>query len=314
MSPEVLLGDELNEKADIYAYSIVIWELFIGEEPFQEYEELDPFIDAVCFNDVRPPIPDSVNPTIKSLLEKGWAKSMEDRPSCSEIMVILEEALLEGLLHDNVARNMWHEQWGKIGQVPFEDFARVLYAATNSKYPHYPEYDDKYKCLEAILSENHEVTMEKFGVFLDWFGNCDTELLNTFLDVMKQEWFHGDLDRNDTEAKLSDFDTKKGTFLVRFSSRGTKTTPFTISKVDRKGTIIHMRVRRGGRGGYKLSFKKHGKVNSITQPTLPALIASAKSSVGLSKPCPGRSFAKIFHKKVGTYDIDDESTDESYSF
>ena len=57
MAPEVLQGMPLDEKADVYSYGIVLWELFTETEPFAEHSQFKTFVRAVCQLQERPPIP-----------------------------------------------------------------------------------------------------------------------------------------------------------------------------------------------------------------------------------------------------------------
>jgi len=95
MSPEVLLGGNVNEKADVYAYAIVIWELFTAQDPFSEYSELDPFINAVCNKGERPPIPEDMHESLVDIITKSWDTNPEIRPTCSDISNKFDEALLD---------------------------------------------------------------------------------------------------------------------------------------------------------------------------------------------------------------------------
>jgi len=223
MSPEVLLGGKVNEKADIYAYAIVIWELFTGQDPFSEYEELEPFINAVCNRGERPAIPSDMDPTLKDIITKAWDSDPELRPNSSEIISKFDEAILEICLHDPVAISMWRSTFEGKREVSFKDFDVALYRAVGEEYPPYPDFDDKHKCLKAlILTEKDDhtgvVSLENFGYLLDWFGPCDSGMLQRVLNAMKEDWFHGDISREESESKLSDFE-RKGTYLVRLSTK-----------------------------------------------------------------------------------------------
>ena len=34
MAPEILLGKQFNEKADIYSFGIILWQIYTRKEPF----------------------------------------------------------------------------------------------------------------------------------------------------------------------------------------------------------------------------------------------------------------------------------------
>jgi serine/threonine protein kinase len=53
MSPEVLRGESITEKTDVYSFGIVLWEMYTGMDPFEHHDDIEVFIHAVCVNQVR---------------------------------------------------------------------------------------------------------------------------------------------------------------------------------------------------------------------------------------------------------------------
>lgn len=60
--------------------------------------------------------------------------------------------------------------------------------------------------------------------------------LQRLTNLMKYNWFHGDIDKNRSELLLRQ--AKKNSFLVRFSYTSPTQTPFTLSKVTSKGALV----------------------------------------------------------------------------
>ena len=46
MVPEVLWNEQYNEEADVYAYGIVLWELYTRKDPYASMKSFE------CFNDL----------------------------------------------------------------------------------------------------------------------------------------------------------------------------------------------------------------------------------------------------------------------
>jgi serine/threonine protein kinase len=98
MAPELLSPDATyTSKVDVYAYGIVLWEIATGEIPYPNLEAPQIYVQ-VYVNDLRPPIPDTVDPQIKALIIQCWDRNPDLRPSFDEIVshFIRERIVLAG--------------------------------------------------------------------------------------------------------------------------------------------------------------------------------------------------------------------------
>jgi serine/threonine protein kinase len=48
MAPELLQGEEYDEKVDVYAFGIILWEIGTGELPFSRMDSMQIAISVVC--------------------------------------------------------------------------------------------------------------------------------------------------------------------------------------------------------------------------------------------------------------------------
>lgn len=73
MAPEQLRGEEMDRCSDIWAFGVVLYELFTGRLPFNGLYE-----SAVMYaiNEEEPPIPSSLNPEIPNYVEKVILKCL----------------------------------------------------------------------------------------------------------------------------------------------------------------------------------------------------------------------------------------------
>lgn len=86
MAPEILLSSpNYDEKIDIYSYGIVLWELLTSEKPYDN-EDPNTLPLKVIEHNLRPKIPDGTPQKIRSLIEKCWAATPEQRPSFHDII------------------------------------------------------------------------------------------------------------------------------------------------------------------------------------------------------------------------------------
>ncbi len=92
-APEVLDGKKYTEKADVYSYSIVLWEMITkkGNMPFGD-ERWEAKVEAKVLAEERPKIPEVTKELqpIVNIMESCWEQSPDDRPTFSQIIDILK--------------------------------------------------------------------------------------------------------------------------------------------------------------------------------------------------------------------------------
>lgn len=84
MAPEVIRREFYNAKADVYSFSILLWEMLSLTKP---YDELDgnQVKEYVSQMGLRPKIPKNWPQQIRLLIKYSWAKRAEDRPTMEKI-------------------------------------------------------------------------------------------------------------------------------------------------------------------------------------------------------------------------------------
>ena len=121
MAPEVLKrGSRYTSKVDVYAYGIVLWELATSETP---YATMDPpqIVQAVINSDLRPPLPQDINPQLKDLMTLCWDRDPNVRPSFDEIV----NAFKAGLIFDGTDEEE-SRKYIKINETEGEQLATKL--------------------------------------------------------------------------------------------------------------------------------------------------------------------------------------------
>ena len=95
MAPEVALRHRYNEKADVYSYGILLWQMAKDKVPFKGMNRTE-FMSRVARKGERPKVDKSWSPEFVQLLEACWHVDHEQRPSFEMISHILTRLLMTG--------------------------------------------------------------------------------------------------------------------------------------------------------------------------------------------------------------------------
>jgi len=68
MAPEVMMGNKYDEKADVYSFGIILWEILTRDVPYAHHNDYATFFRAVCIEKERPPIPPNTLPSLTHLI------------------------------------------------------------------------------------------------------------------------------------------------------------------------------------------------------------------------------------------------------
>lgn len=108
MAPEVALGKPYDQKADVFSFSILLWEVMSMAWAFNGYDARRYFID-VCAHHQRLPIPQRPWPAIvRTIVQEGWDKEAKKRPTMKRIGTLLRAELEDRTTDDAVLNRTQH--------------------------------------------------------------------------------------------------------------------------------------------------------------------------------------------------------------
>lgn len=80
MSPECLSGCAYNMKADVYSFSIVLWEILSGKTPYFFIRKVHQLVRQVVDESVRPAIDYSWPAAVQGMMESSFDSDIDKRP------------------------------------------------------------------------------------------------------------------------------------------------------------------------------------------------------------------------------------------
>ena len=100
MAPEVISGFKYTEKADVFSYGIILWELATRKPPYYGVDGTE-VSQKVVKEDLRPQISrdeeSSIPSSFNELMRDCWARNPVERPQFDEIISRLEEMDFKGI-------------------------------------------------------------------------------------------------------------------------------------------------------------------------------------------------------------------------
>eukprot|EP01125_Pyxidicula_operculata_P003562 TRINITY_DN1461_c1_g2_i3.p1 TRINITY_DN1461_c1_g2~~TRINITY_DN1461_c1_g2_i3.p1 ORF type:complete len:357 (-),score=63.78 TRINITY_DN1461_c1_g2_i3:18-1088(-) len=314
MAPEMFGMKDYNEKVDVYAFGLIMWQLINKQEyPYklEKYKDnLSKLVHDIVVEKKRPKISAKLDTSIVSILERSWDHDPDKRPSFGEILKLLDEVIVSNtLLKDADAIKMWRDNFPGREEVPVDSFISVLFKTLNVKLPKNDNLGDpivrKKKCIEVLVNDRYSgnhVSLQRFGMLLTWFGPLlpigrKTSILDTIVDICAQPWYHGDILRDEAHNTLSI--AKRGSFLVRTSDK--PQFPFTLSRTVESSksanSVEHTRIAFNSTTGmYSFLITGKSKSKNLESETLSHLMKIIIESklLKLKHECKCTKFAYIF--------------------
>jgi len=306
MAPEVMEFKEFNEKADVYSFGIVLWEFLTRQEPFANHKNYTKFKRAVCAGE-RPPIPPDCEPSLRSLIEDCWTGVPANRPSFKTIISRLESVIVDVAIKDALGRQFWKNNFLGKEEVKWSAFAKAF-----DDFLALPDDDElppadahrvnlNLRCLKAILVEKPvkgpggrqgtleglNVSIESFGDLLEWVGPItdpattpiNKTVLDTIRELMEHPWFHGDVDTQTAQDRLSG--RPGGTFLVRFSSIAGW---YTVSQITPNRVILHQRIRHSPGSAFTIDNESYASLQQLVTDRHLDLACDGSRFISLTRP------------------------------
>jgi serine/threonine protein kinase len=90
-APEVIRGEKYGEKADVYSFGIIMWEVLTRKQPFAGRNFMGVSLDVL--EGKRPQVPADCAADFKKLMKKCWHATASKRPAMEDVLSRLDDIL-----------------------------------------------------------------------------------------------------------------------------------------------------------------------------------------------------------------------------
>ncbi|MES1909592.1 MAG: hypothetical protein MHM6MM_002308 [Cercozoa sp. M6MM] len=90
VAPEVMMGQSFGKPADVYSYSMVLYELFAMKVPWSDFRGPKEALLGMIAAGKRPPVPRSLPQSHRNILQRCWAHDPKQRCTFPELVQMLE--------------------------------------------------------------------------------------------------------------------------------------------------------------------------------------------------------------------------------
>jgi serine/threonine protein kinase len=93
-APEILRGEKYDERADVFSFGIIMWQVATRKEPYAGRNFMGVSLDVL--EGKRPQIPNDCPPEFKKVIMKCWHASADKRPKMEDVVTFLDKQVGDG--------------------------------------------------------------------------------------------------------------------------------------------------------------------------------------------------------------------------
>jgi len=278
MAPELYKSNPPTEKADIYSFGIIIWELLKEESPIpQNFRQnaiglASHYYKILSTGASIAPVLDSQIADLVTLYNNCTKMTPSERISFSQMREekLLEKAIYSILGSNSPERWFWQNYLNGVESVNWDEYEQKFIAYFNLPSKAEIRYSIEFLCMKKLLkvkSRDNLVKFENFIEFIDYFGPIipgkALDKLIYIKKVFKKKWFFGLVSLERAQKSLSKASPRS--YLVRKSDseKGAFTILYVSEKNGKKELVRH---RFAAGVDLIIEVETFAKKNKLKQP------------------------------------------------
>eukprot|EP01087_Luapelamoeba_hula_P023532 TRINITY_DN866_c0_g1_i3.p1 TRINITY_DN866_c0_g1~~TRINITY_DN866_c0_g1_i3.p1 ORF type:complete len:527 (-),score=78.40 TRINITY_DN866_c0_g1_i3:162-1742(-) len=260
-APEVLKKHQFDQKADVFSFGTILWQLYYQDDPFSKLSN-DQVLWQVIKYGLRPTISLDIKSTpLGHLMRACWKEDPTRRPTMSEVSKQLSGIVVDSVVDDPAAQQFWKRWFAESvlkTSVPVQAFVATVYHALGRSMPTDKGASSEtcdliaaraFKQLASNEGKHDEINLVWFGQMVKLFGpfpveKGDSGMLDRMLEVRGLHCYHGSKSHEAASPLLA---KRPGAYLVRL---GTLPGTFAISRCDLAGVLHKVQIYRKGTSFY----------------------------------------------------------------
>jgi len=303
----------MSEKSDVYSFGVMFWEMMTQAWPFVDLITSESYTElfSIILSGKRPSLK-GIEQELADIIDRCWDPNPEKRPCFSEIVVMLQNALLDMEMPVTCcpdAGKFWRTHFAH--DSTYSKVQELVQALYTDRIIAEDMKETVLVCIYALFTSksrdlpqdvaNYKVSMKQFGNLIKWFGPLKQDGAGpmNMVTIMQTASFFGLVEKTEVDNLLLMRRVDK-TFLVRLNTGGNTPVaqaPFVISvySVNRKGegATQHLRVFPRHSGSYGKWCVRAGK-ETVKGDSLAELLANLRSSGHIGVPLEPAPFAPLW--------------------